>query len=164
MALFTNEPERNVRPEQPPSPPVSGSMPATEQRGPTDARTNLDQGARVSGKLHFESPARIDGQVDGEIVATDLTIGESAVVKARITATSIVVNGATTGEITAKGRVEIRPKAKVSGNITAPILVVHEGAIFDGNCAMGREDKAKDRDASTKEEHLAAQIDRPQEV
>lgn len=171
MALFTNEPERperNVRSEQPPSPPVSGAMPAveraTEQRGAADVRTHLDRGARVSGKLHFESPARIDGQVDGEIVATDLTIGENAVVKARITAASIVVNGTITGELAAKRRIEIHPTAKVSGNLTAPVLVVHEGAMFDGKCSMDPKGTAKDREAAAKEGPVAVQIDRPREV
>ncbi len=168
MALFTNEPERNLPLEQPSSLPVSMAKPAvgsaTDQRGLNDVRTYLDQTVRVSGKLHFESPARIDGQVDGEIVATDLTVGENAMVKARITAASIVVNGTTIGEISAKRRMEIRPTAKVSGNITAPILVVHEGATFDGNCAMGAEHKAKDREAASKEEHKAVQVDGPHEA
>lgn len=133
-------------------------MTAPEQSSISDVHTHLGRGTRVSGKLHFESPARIDGQVDGEIKASDLTIGENAMVKARINAASIVINGTTTGEITAKHRLEVRPTAKVSGNITAAILVVHEGATFDGNCAMGRGTKVEDRESASKEEPVAAEI------
>ena len=87
----------------------------------------------MSGKLSFEGPARIDGQVDGEITAKDrLMIGESAVVTAQIKAASIIVAGKVSGDITASQRIEIRPSAKVVGNLTAPILVVHEGAVFRG--------------------------------
>jgi cytoskeletal protein CcmA (bactofilin family) len=65
-----------------------------------------------------------------------LIIGESAVVSAQIKASSIIVAGKRSGEIIASERIEIRPSAKVSGNLTAPRLVVHEGAIFEGNCTM----------------------------
>jgi cytoskeletal protein CcmA (bactofilin family) len=73
------------------------------------------------------------------------------VVKARISAASIVIYGTTTGEITAKHRLEVRPTAKVSGNITVSILVVHEGATFDGNCAMGTGATVERREGASKE-------------
>ena len=38
----------------------------------------LGKGSRVTGKLTFEGPVRIEGQVEGEITARDtLTIGEA---------------------------------------------------------------------------------------
>jgi cytoskeletal protein CcmA (bactofilin family) len=107
------------------------------------ARAYLDPGSKISGKLKFEGPAQIEGQVDGEISAKDsLMIGESAVVTAEIKASSIIVAGKLSGEIIASERIEIRPSARVSGNLTAPKLVVHEGAMFEGHCAMQiREDR-----------------------
>ena len=38
------------------------------------------------------------------------------------------------GEVTATQRIEIRPSAKISGNLAAPIVVMHEGAVFEGHC------------------------------
>src|SRR5581483_10425900 len=77
-------------------------------------------------------------QVEGEVTAQDtLVVGEGAVVKARITGTSIVVHGQVTGDITASVRLEIRAPSKVFGNLNTPSLVVHEGATFEGQCAMG---------------------------
>ena len=65
----------------------------------------LGPGSRVTGKLVFEGPALIEGQIDGEITAQDtLTIGESAVVHAQITGTSIVIHGRVTGDVTARKR------------------------------------------------------------
>ena len=102
-----------------------------------DARAYLDSGSKISGKLSFDGPTRIDGQVDGEIVGKDsLTIGESAVVTAQLKAAAIIVAGKVSGDIIATQRIEIRPSAKVIGNLTAPILVVHEGALFEGHCSM----------------------------
>ncbi|HXN86943.1 MAG TPA: polymer-forming cytoskeletal protein [Candidatus Binataceae bacterium] len=106
----------------------------------SDARAYLDAGSKISGKLYFETAARIDGQVEGEILAKDsLTIGESAVVAAQIKAASVIVAGKVSGDIIALQRIEIRPSAKVLGNITAPTLAIQEGALFEGHCAMQAE-------------------------
>ena len=107
----------------------------------------LGPGSRVTGKLVFDGPALIEGQIDGEITAQDtLTIGESAVVHAQITGTSIIIQGRVTGDVTARKRLEIRASAKLSGSISTPSLMIHEGGVFEGQCAMGGvEGKDKER-------------------
>ena len=110
----------------------------------------LGRGSRGTGTLVFEDPVRIEGYIEGEIAAQDtLTIGESAVVNARITGASIIIQGRVTGEVTARKRLEICGPAKVFGSISTPSLVIHEGAVFEGQCAMGgvkdqRAEKDKD--------------------
>lgn len=101
----------------------------------------LGKGTRVTGKLVFEGPARIEGHVEGEISAQDnLVIGEGAVVNAQIIGASVIVHGRVTGDVTAKKRLEIRAPGKLFGNITTPSLVIHEGVIFEGQCSMGGTD------------------------
>ena len=57
-----------------------------EVHAPIEAGSYLGQGSKVRGKLNFEGPARIDGQIDGEIIAKDsIMIGGSAVVSGPIT-------------------------------------------------------------------------------
>jgi len=98
----------------------------------------LGKGTRIVGKLTFEGSVRIEGQIEGEINAQDaLTIGEGAVVKAKINGTSIVVHGHVIGDVAAKTRLELRAPSKVVGNISTPNLVIQEGAVFEGQCAMG---------------------------
>jgi cytoskeletal protein CcmA (bactofilin family) len=98
----------------------------------------LGKGSRVNGKLNFEGAVRLEGQVEGEIAAEDtLTIGEGAMLKAKINGTSVVVHGQVTGDITARSLLELHATAKVTGNISSPRLVMHEGAIFEGQCSMG---------------------------
>jgi cytoskeletal protein CcmA (bactofilin family) len=98
----------------------------------------LGKGSRIVGKLAFEGPARLEGTVEGEIVAQDtLTIGESAVVNAQITGTTVIIHGRVTGDVTARKRLEIRAPGRVMGNITSPSLVIHEGVVFEGQCTMG---------------------------
>jgi cytoskeletal protein CcmA (bactofilin family) len=182
MSLFNSkEPEKNVKPQSvttPQAQPAQASpvpLPAAAAVIEVKASSNnnlsarpapipmsnssayLDAGSRIAGKLSFETPARIDGQVEGEINAKDsLTIGESAVVAAQIRAASVVVAGKVSGDIVALQRIEIRPSAKVLGNITAPVLVINEGALFEGHCAMQPE-AHDDRKVTVfpKEERLA---------
>jgi cytoskeletal protein CcmA (bactofilin family) len=98
----------------------------------------LGKGTRVTGKLTFEGPVRIEGHVEGEITARDiLTIGEGADVKAQITGNSIVIHGRVTGDVKASKRLEIQAPGRLVGNITTPVLVIHEGVTFEGQCAMG---------------------------
>lgn len=175
MALFSKEPEKSPKiqsttapqlsstPTAPPvvsaSPSTSATVPRTNGPVTSDGRACLDRGTKISGKISFEGPARIDGEVDGEINAKDsLAIGESAVVTAQIRAASVSVAGKVSGDITATQRIEIRPSAKVSGNITAPILAVQEGALFEGHCSMQPEGAREDRKVTVfpKEERVAA--------
>ncbi len=110
---------------------------STSQLGPGGVDAFLGKGTKVNGKLVFEGTGRIEGQVEGEIAAQDtLTIGEGAVVKAKISGTSVIIEGRVTGDVTARQRLELRASSRVQGNITTPSLVVHEGAALEGQCSM----------------------------
>jgi cytoskeletal protein CcmA (bactofilin family) len=172
MALFNKEADRNIKndaaPKSPARPQVEpmavteaavpansgpGEKSATSVRSsPPETRSNaegrayLDSGTKINGKLWFEGDTRIDGQVDGEITAKQgLVIGESAVVAAQIKANSIVVAGKASGDIIASQRLEIRPSARVTGNVTSPVLIVHEGAMLEGCCSMQPEGAREER-------------------
>lgn len=110
----------------------------------------LGKGARINGTLVFEGPCRIEGQVEGEVSASDtLTVGEGAVVNARVTGAIIVIHGTVTGDVVAKTRLEIRPSGKVIGDVSTPSLVIHEGAILEGRCAMRSDAAAEVTRAAT---------------
>jgi cytoskeletal protein CcmA (bactofilin family) len=139
MALFSSEPEKILNPAPILKPSVvEPSKPAVTPAGGdrTIASAHLDRGTKITGQLRFDGPARIDGHVDGEIDAKEITVGESAVVSAQVRAESVVVCGTVKGEITASQRTEIHSTAKVTGNIAAPKLIVQDGAIFEGKCSM----------------------------
>jgi cytoskeletal protein CcmA (bactofilin family) len=107
----------------------------------TEANAFLGRGSKVTGKLVFEGPVRIEGHVEGEIAAQDtLTIGEGAVINAQITGSAIVIHGRVTGDVTARKRLEIRAPGKLIGNISTPSLVIHEGVVFEGHCTMAGAD------------------------
>ncbi len=119
-------------------------MPRTEE-----VNAFLGKGTSFEGKMTFEGMFRLDGKFDGEIFAGDsLIIGETGEVNAQINVNSLIVNGKLTGSITANNRVEIYPPGKVLGDIKTPVLVISEGAIFEGNCQMEKRETVRDEKVS----------------
>jgi cytoskeletal protein CcmA (bactofilin family) len=125
---------------------------AKDQRGvPRAEEVNafLGRGTTFEGKMTFEGMFRLDGKFDGEIFSGDsLIIGETGEVNAQVNVNSLIVNGKLTGSIKASTRVEIYPPGRVLGDVSTPILVISEGAIFEGNCQMGKRETVRDEKVS----------------
>ena len=122
-----------VTPEPKPAPKVAEPPPSS-----AGLIGYLYKGSRVSGQLSFQGPARIDGNVDGEIHCQGtLTIGPGAEVKAKITSQAVVIHGKVEGNVSAKEKVELVAPARLIGNIDTPKLIIAEGVVFDGDCSMG---------------------------
>lgn len=98
----------------------------------------LDRGAMFKGELEFEDTMRIDGRYNGSIRSkNELIVGESAHIEGDIHVGRIAISGTVVGKIVADQRVEIHRNGKVYSDIETPALIIEEGAIFQGNCAMG---------------------------
>jgi cytoskeletal protein CcmA (bactofilin family) len=111
-------------------------MAVTDEK-PFESR--IGKGTRISGKVNFRAPAKIEGEADGEISGDEIVIAEGAVVTARIAGTRITVAGQVSGEIIARERLELMPTARLKCTITTASLVLNEGAQFEGDCKMPRE-------------------------
>ena len=97
----------------------------------------LEKGVRLEGKLDCPGTFRIDSVVKGTLVSEELLIlGENAMVDGQIQGHSIVIAGRFDGTIHAKSKVEIQPKAIVTGEIHTPCLIIEPGGVFDGQCHM----------------------------
>ena len=121
-----------------PKPVVAAKEVAPPQPAEPGLVAYLYKGSRVSGQLSFQGPTRIDGAVDGEIQCQGtLTIGEGAEIRAKISAQAVIIRGKVEGNVTAKEKVELAAPARLIGNVDTPRLIVTEGVVFDGNCAMG---------------------------
>jgi cytoskeletal protein CcmA (bactofilin family) len=102
-----------------------------------DIGAYLGPGTKVNGKLHFDAPATIEGEVDGEIVAqANITVGQQATVKGKITAASILVQGKVMADVQAEKKLEIQPPGSVVGDVITQSLVIGDGAILEGHISM----------------------------
>jgi cytoskeletal protein CcmA (bactofilin family) len=106
----------------------------------------LGKDTEFEGKLSFKGAVRIDGRFTGEIF-TDGTLiaGESAIMKSEIHVSHIIISGEIRGNIIADKRIEIHAPGKVYGNIQAPVVVIDEGVIFEGNCRMQKIETEKEK-------------------
>ena len=105
------------------------------------ATSVIDQGCELEGRLTFVGTLLLNAGFKGEIFSSGtLLVGETGDVQAEVHVDIVVVNGQVTGNIFAQERVELRGKARVSGEIVTPILVLEEGVVFDGHCKMKAEE------------------------
>lgn len=107
----------------------------------------LDEGTEFNGEMKFGGTMRIDGKFSGKIKSeSTLIIGETAHVKAEmIEVGAISINGRVDGNIKAKHKIEIHSQGKVNGSISAPSLIIDDGAVLEGQCSMT---KTSERDSS----------------
>ncbi|MCP4127047.1 MAG: polymer-forming cytoskeletal protein [Gammaproteobacteria bacterium] len=111
--------------------------------GSTDTSGNMEsilgKGSEFEGKLKFEGTVRVDGKFKGEVQSKGtLIIGEEAMLEGDVDVDSAVVGGKVEGNITVKTRLELHVPAIVTGNITAPVLIIQEGVSFNGNCQTSK--------------------------
>lgn len=112
--------------------------------------TILRQDASFDGKLVFDGNVLVNGKVKGEIISSgDLTVGSTGLVDGVVEIGTIHVFGEVRGNIRAKQKIVINAPAVVKGDIVAPSLVIEEGAVFEGNCAMGNAAKQTSTAAGT---------------
>lgn len=90
------------------------------------------------GVVTVRSSLKIEGEVEGDITeAKGVYVAGTGRVKGDINAESVVIAGSVTGDITATAHLELKAKGRITGNVRTPKLLIEEGAVFDGNCAMG---------------------------
>jgi cytoskeletal protein CcmA (bactofilin family) len=95
----------------------------------------FNKDSEFKGDLFFKGSFRIDGKFKGTINSDSiLVVGETGKVEADIKVGYLINNGQIKGNIQANEKAEINSKGKVIGSITAPKLVIEEGAYLEANC------------------------------
>jgi cytoskeletal protein CcmA (bactofilin family) len=112
---------------------------------PLDAAANpatgwLGSSLHVKGDIIGTEDLLIDGSVEGLIQLGErkLTVGRTAKVTADINARDVVVYGYVKGNVSAKGRVEIRRDGSVIGDLTTAQIMIEDGADFKGSIEIDR--------------------------
>ena len=91
-------------------------------------------GETIEGEVKGGENLVIDGKVDGtiELLQHVLTVGPTGRVKAELSAKSVVVLGQVSGSIQASERVSIGETGSVEGAVSAPRLIMVDGAQLQG--------------------------------
>jgi cytoskeletal protein CcmA (bactofilin family) len=117
-------------PERPAS--VSHSYSSSE-------RATIGRSITIRGEVTGDEDLLIQGRVDGsvDLKQHSVTVGREGEVKANITARVVTVEGKVEGNLSADEQVILRASATVQGDITAPRVVLEDGARFRGGVDMG---------------------------
>lgn len=103
--------------------------------------TLIGKESAFTGNIESTGTIRIDGKFDGEIITKgDLVIGETGAVQGKIKAANITIAGKVQGEVEAAGKLELVPTGNLQGEAKMSLLVVEEGAVFQGNCQQFSKD------------------------
>ncbi len=127
-----------------------------EGLGTGQVETFIGPGSKFQGTIDATGTLRIDGSYEGEInTQGNLIVGENGTITADIHANNVTLAGYLKGNICGSGTVEIKPKGKLYGNIDVKHVIIHEGAIFEGNCKMSEEEQKKEDEKHTKKAKAA---------
>ncbi len=100
----------------------------------------IDPHARFNGKYVSDRDLRIEGEAQGEIECQGtLIISPQARVRSAIKAHNVIINGDYEGDVDCGGRFEIGSTGRVKGGIKTQVLVVKEGAHWEGSVSMTRD-------------------------
>lgn len=99
--------------------------------------TLIGAGTVIDGNLSFTGGMRIDGQINGNVIApsgkpSTLVLSEQGSVNGDVAVTHLVVNGAICGAVTVSEYLELHAKARVTGDVHYKTLEIQVGAILEG--------------------------------
>ena len=91
----------------------------------------------IEGRVFGTGEMLVDGAVKGAIEGSaKIRIARDGIVEASVHGRTVSVAGTITGDISADERIELEPTASVNGNITAPRILIQDGASFEGQVNM----------------------------
>lgn len=91
---------------------------------------------KFTGEVQFKSMLRIDGNFSGNVISADGTLivsNGAQVTEAIINVAVAKINGIVEGDIKVSKELVLGRTASVTGTVSAPALIVEEGALFNGS-------------------------------
>jgi cytoskeletal protein CcmA (bactofilin family) len=102
----------------------------------THISTIISDGCKIDGNISTTSTIRIDGVVNGDVVANQgIIVGNSGQILGSIKAEEAVVFGKIAGNIHVK-KLEIKTSGHITGDISTQTIEVEFGAIYNGRVKM----------------------------
>ena len=108
--------------------------------------TVVGESILISGNLSGDEDLTVRGRVEGTVsLSRTLVVEASGQVKAEVQVKSCVISGVVVGNVTATESVEITREGRMVGDISAPRVVIVDGASFRGRIDMGEVDVGERR-------------------
>ncbi len=100
--------------------------------------TLIGSKTEIKGDITFSGGLRIDGKIRGNISAkgdanSTLVLSENAQIVGNVNVPHVISNGSIKGNVRATERMELQPKAEISGDVVYKVIEMALGAIINGN-------------------------------
>jgi len=103
-----------------------------------DIVTIVGENTVIKGGLQGDEDLTIYGKVEGTInLSRTLNIEASGIVVADIEVQDAIISGVVVGNITASNSVQITEEGRMVGDLSAPRVIIVDGASFKGHVDMG---------------------------
>jgi cytoskeletal protein CcmA (bactofilin family) len=144
--------------DTPPSDSHAAAVPAPTKRSAmkTKAPSILSADLKITGSIVSDGEVQLDGAVEGDVRATDLTIGEEASIKGEVVAENVVIRGRVVGSVRAR-QVQLSATARVEGDVIHATLAIESGAFFDGLCKRSSDPLSDAKSSSATSSKSASQ-------
>jgi len=120
--------------------------------------TVIGESILINGNLQGDEDLTVRGRVEGTVTLTrTLVVEPTGVVKAEVQVKNCIIAGVVIGNVTASESVEITKEGRMVGDISAPRVIIVDGASFKGRVDMGEVDVS----AAERGERPARAIARP---
>ncbi|HPE48319.1 MAG TPA: polymer-forming cytoskeletal protein [Hyphomonas sp.] len=144
--MFTKSNKHSTTPTPPPEPakvqPSVDAIRGASSKPAARAASIICADMKINGSVTSEGALQIDGTVDGDVTASDITIGASGNITGEVKAEVVKVKGRIKGSIRAR-KVELETGAHVKGDIVHSSLQIQSNAVFEGQVKHA-EDPLKD--------------------
>jgi cytoskeletal protein CcmA (bactofilin family) len=115
----------------PTSAPTAPAVPRPVAPGSNSARSVLGADLKITGEITSTGSVEILGEIDGNITANGLIIGQEGRVKGSISAHTVEVKGRLDGKVVCEV-FTLRASSLVKADITTTGIVIESGAQIDG--------------------------------
>jgi cytoskeletal protein CcmA (bactofilin family) len=107
----------------------------------SDGTTIIGESILISGSLAGDEDLTVRGRVEGTLTLTrTLVVEPTGQVKAEVQVKNCIIAGVVVGNVTATESVEITKEGRMVGDISAPRVIIVDGASFRGRIDMGEVD------------------------
>lgn len=106
-------------------------VPRPSAPGTNSARSVLGADLRITGEISSSGSVEVLGEIEGNITANGLSIGQEGRVKGSINAHTVEVKGKFDGKVSCES-FTLRASCEVKADVNAVALVIESGARIEG--------------------------------
>lgn len=117
--------------------PVDSNLAPSALTGPEAVKSFLAADLKIVGEITSTGSVEVLGEIEGNLTARGVTVGDAGRVTGSVTAKSVDVKGSVDGRV-ATGDLTLRGSAQVKADVTYATLVIESGAQMKGSMKLSK--------------------------